>query len=88
MKKAIFLVDDIKNGKVVTFLETLYSKLIDKLETEGSYLMWLHEIGKLLYNHPSDFIKFMSVKDFMNLKTFPDDRDVFYFISCLSLIHI
>ena len=59
MKKAIFLVDEIKNGKVITFLETLYSKLIDKLETEGSYLMWLHEIGKLLYNHPSDFIKFI-----------------------------
>lgn len=82
MKKAIFLVDDIKNGRVVTFLETLYSKLIDRLETEGSYLMWLHEIGKLLYNHPSDFIKFMSVKDFMNLNSIPDDRDVFYFISC------
>ncbi len=48
MKKAIFLVDDIKNGGVVTFFESLYSKLIAKLETEGSYLMWLHEIGKLL----------------------------------------
>jgi hypothetical protein len=82
MKKAIFLVDDIKNGKVITFLESLYSKLIDKLESEGTYLMWLQEIGKLLYNHPSDFIKFMSVKDFMNLNTMPNDRDVFYFISC------
>ena len=82
MKKAIFLVDDIKNGKVITFLESLYSKLIDRLETEGTCLMWLHEIGKLLYNDPSDFIKFMSVKDIINLNTIPTDRDIFYFISC------
>ncbi len=82
MKKAIFLVDDIKNGGVVTFFESLYSKLIAKLETEGSYLMWLHEIGKLLYNHPSDFITFMSVKDIMCLDSMPNDRDIFYFISC------
>jgi hypothetical protein len=82
MKKAIFLVDDIKNGKVITFLESLYSKLIDKLESEDTCLMWLHEIGKLLYNHPSDFIKFVPVKDFMNLNTMPADRDVFYFVSC------
>lgn len=82
MKKAIFLVDDIKNGKIVTFLETLYSKLIDKLKSEGTYLMWLHEIGNLLYNHPSDFIRFMSVKDYMNLDNIPTDRDIFYFISC------
>ena len=83
MKKAIFLVDDIKDGKIYTLLEAAYNKVNEKLKEEGNgYLHWLSEISILLNNHPSDFIKFEKASDFIKHDKLPEDRDVFYFISC------
>ena len=92
MKKAIFLVEDIRDGKVVTLLESAYAKVNEKLKQDGNGpLIWLSEISTLLNNHPSDFIKFEKVSDFVTQNKIPEDRDVFYFISCyhqLDFFHI
>lgn len=83
MKKAIFLVDDIRDGKIYTLLESAYNKLNVKLQSEGrGELGWLSEISVLLNNAPSDFIKFEKASDFIKRDKMPEDRDVFYFISC------
>jgi hypothetical protein len=83
MKKAIFLVDDIRDGKVYTLLESAYNKLNIKLASEDrGQLCWLSEITVLLNNEPSDFIKFEKASDFVKRDKMPEDRDVFYFISC------
>jgi len=90
MKKAIFIVEDIKDGEVQTLLEKAYLPLRNQLKLEGRELMWLSEITKLLYNHPSDFIQFVSAKEFIkNAESgLPTDRDVFYFISCFHTIDL
>lgn len=92
MKKAIFLVEDIKDGKIYTLLEAAYAKINEKLKEEDSgYLNWLSEICVLLNNHPSDFIKFEKASDFIKRDKLPEDRDVFYFISCyhqLDFFHV
>lgn len=92
MKKAIFLVEDIKDGKIYTLLEAAYAKVNDKLKEEGKgQINWLSEITTLLNNHPSDFIKFEKASDFIKRDKLPEDRDVFYFISCyhqLDFFHV
>jgi hypothetical protein len=83
MKKAIFLVDDIRNGKIYTLLESAYDKLNIKLDKEGrGQVGWLSEIATLLNNDPSDFIRFEKASEFVKAGKIPEDRDVFYFISC------
>ncbi len=83
MKKAIFLVDDIRDGKIYTLLESAYDKLNIKLDKEGQgQIGWLSEITTLLNNAPSDFIKFEKASEFVKAGKIPEDRDVFYFISC------
>jgi hypothetical protein len=90
MKKAIFLVDDIKDGKVVTLLERIYEKLINKLSTEGYSFGWISETPRTLYNCPSDFITFRKASEFVdevkNNGTIDKSVDIFYFIS--SWLHI
>ena len=85
MKKAIFLVDDIVDGKVVTLLERVYEKLIAKLVTEGYQFGWISETPRTLYNCSSDFITFRKASEFIaevkNTGTIDKNVDVFYFIS-------
>ena len=85
MKKAIFLVDDIVDGKVVTLLERVYEKLIAKLVTEGYQFGWISETPRTLYNCSSDFITFRKAGEFIaevkNNGTIDKNVDVFYFIS-------
>ena len=89
MKKAIFLVEDIKDGVVYTLLEAVYDKLNKKLVSEGrGPLNWLSEITTLLNNHPSDFITFQKASEFIKNNSIPEDKDVFYFISCYHSIDV
>lgn len=88
MKKAIFLVEDIADGKVYTLLEQQYKKLNRMLNHEGKCIMWLSEITRLLYNHSSDWITFVKVSDFIKQDSMPVDRDVFYFISCFHNLNV
>jgi hypothetical protein len=85
MKNAIFLVDDIKDGKVVTLLERIYEKLINKLHSEGYAFGWISETPRTLFNCTSDFITFRKASEFVaEVKTngmVSNDVDVFYFIS-------
>lgn len=86
MKKAIFLVEDIKDGTVITLLEKVYSKLIFKLNEEGLPFLWISETAKVLNQNPSDYITFMKATEFIeelekNNKSLPIDIDIFYFIS-------
>lgn len=83
MKKAIFLVEEIENGKPITFLEKLYSKLLKDSHKRKAYFGYIEEIPTLLAA-TSGFITFKSVYDFMEeVKTsgIPTDVDIFYFIS-------
>lgn len=85
MKKAIFLVEDIRDGKVVTLLERIYEKLINKLSSEGYTFGWISETPRTLFNCTSDFITFKKASDFVSeVKTngMPSNSvDIFYFIS-------
>lgn len=83
MKKAIFLVEDIKDGEIFTLLESAYKPINDDLKSKGQKLLWLSEISTLLYKHPSDWITFVKVGDFIKNNSIPADKDVYYFISCL-----
>lgn len=88
MKKAIFLVEDIADGKVYTLLEKQYKKLNTILAQQGKSMMWLSEITRLLYNQSSNDIKFVKVSDFIKSGSIPQDRDVFYFISCFHNLDV
>jgi hypothetical protein len=88
MKKAIFLVEDIADGKVYTLLEQQYKKLSTILNRDRKSIMWLSEITRLLYNHPSDWITFVKISDFIKQGAMPLDRDVFYFISCFHNLDV
>lgn len=90
MKKAIFLVDDIQDGKIITLLERVYEKLIAKLSTEGYKFGWISETSTVLNSSVSDFITFKKASEFINevKNSGSIDRnvDIFYFIS--AWLHI
>jgi hypothetical protein len=95
MKKAIFLVEDIKDNKIITLLERVYEKLILRLHETGYPFLWISEIGQVLNASPSDFIIFKKADEFVNeikdKETIPADVNVFYFISTwlhLKTFHI
>ena len=93
MKQAIFIVDEIKDNVVVTFLEKFYSKAFNRMISENTMPGWLSEIGKLLHDADSDHITFVSIENFIkNSNTICDGKkDVFYFISCyhnLDTFHV
>lgn len=93
MKKAIFIVDNIKDGVVTTFLEKVYSKAINKMISEDTMPGWIREIVSLLHDADSDYITFISIENFIqNRDTICDGKkDVFYFISCyhnLDTFHV
>jgi hypothetical protein len=86
MKKAIFLVEDIKDGTVITLLESIYEKLIVKLNEEGLPFLWISETACVLNHCPSDYITFKKATEFIeeiekNGKSLPKDVEIFYFIS-------
>jgi hypothetical protein len=90
MKKAIFLVDDIVDGKIITLLERVYEKLIAKLATESYAFEWISETGTVLSNCSSDFITFRKASEFINevknKELVNNNVDIFYFIS--AWLHI
>lgn len=93
MKKAIFIVDDIKDDVVMTLLEKVYSKAINKLISKNTMPGWIREIGNLLYCANSDYITFISIENFIKNSDIICDgkKDVFYFISCyhnLDTFHV
>lgn len=92
IKPAIFLVEDIVDGRIVTFYEVMYNKLEKKLQSEQSQLRWLNEICNLLYNEPGSCIRFVKVKDFVESISItgklPEDTEVYYFISCLHNLEL
>jgi len=93
MKKAIFIVDDFKDNVVVTFLEKFYSKAFNKMISLDAMPGWMREIGNLLHDADSDYIKFISIENFIkNSDAICDgEKDVFYFISCyhnLDTFHV
>lgn len=88
MRKAIFLVEDIADGKVYTLLEQQYKKLNTMLNRDGKCIIWLSEITRLLYNHESDWITFVKVSDFIKQDSILLDRDIFYFISCFHNLDV
>lgn len=82
-KKAIFLVEDIQDNKIITLLERVYEKLINKLDEEETPLIWISEITRTLNNHPSDYITFKKASEFIKENQhIPENINVFYFISC------
>lgn len=85
MKKAIFLVEDIKDGQIITLLEKKYEKLIEKLHEEHLPFQWISEVGRVLSGYPTDIIQFQKASDFVNDvkngKPLPLDKDIYYFIS-------
>lgn len=82
-KKAIFLVEDIKDNKIITLLERVYEKLINKLDEEKRPLFWISEISRTLNNHPSDYIIFKKASEFIKETNYDlENTNIFYFISC------
>jgi hypothetical protein len=90
MKNAIFLVDDIVDGKIITLLEKVYEKLISKLAIEGHTFEWISETSIVLNNCSSNFITFRKASEFIdevkNKKIVNNNVDIFYFVS--AWLHI
>jgi hypothetical protein len=83
MRKAIFLVEDIDETGPITLLESIYSKLKKYLEKNGpKKLGWLSEFHHALWKYPADDITFVKAMDFVTVGIIPEDKDVYYFISC------
>lgn len=83
MNKAIFLVEEINNGKPVSLLEKLYAKLIKDSHHNNAYFGYIEEVPAILAG-ASGFITFKSVYDFVKeteQNGLPDNTDIFYFIS-------
>lgn len=90
MKKAIFLVEDIKDGKIITLLEKKYEKLIGKLHEEHLPFQWISEICTILNVRKDNYIRFIKASDFVrevkNTGVLPADASIYYFIS--AWLHI